>query len=89
GMPKRAIFAPTNRLREIREKKGLSLREVVEGLGSGTPTWLSRLEIGGRDLKLEDAKALARFFEIPVADLFLLADGGLREDEREVIETLR
>ena len=55
----------TNRLKEIRESKGLTLEDVGKGVGLATNT-ISRYETGKREPKLETWKKLANFFGVSV-----------------------
>lgn len=57
-----------NRLKQIRQKKGLSLAEVGNGVGLATNT-ISRYENGKREPKLETWQKLANFFNVPVSYL--------------------
>lgn len=58
----------TNRLKEIRESKGLTLEDVGKGVGLATNT-ISRYETGKREPKLETWKKLANFFGVSVSYL--------------------
>lgn len=55
----------TNRLKEIRESKGLTLEDVGKGVGLATNT-ISRYETGKREPRLETWKKLANFFGVSV-----------------------
>lgn len=55
----------TNRLKEIRESKGLTLEDVGKGVGLATNT-ISRYETGKREPRLETWQKLANFFGVSV-----------------------
>jgi transcriptional regulator with XRE-family HTH domain len=56
------------RLRELRRRRGLTLREVADRAGMAVST-LSRLETGARRLSLDHLPALARALDVTVDDL--------------------
>ena len=58
----------TNRLKEMRESKGLTLEDVGKGVGLATNT-ISRYETGKREPRLETWKKLANFFGVSVSYL--------------------
>ena len=62
-----------NRLRKIREDKGLTLEEVGKGVGLATNT-ISRYETGKREPKLETWIKLAKFFNVPVTYITGMSD---------------
>ena len=65
-----------NRLREMREERGLSQRELAEGVGVTRQT-INSVERERYDPSLELAFDLAEFFDCRVEDIFLYgADEG-------------
>ncbi|HDR4885518.1 TPA: helix-turn-helix transcriptional regulator [Bacillus cereus] len=57
-------------VREYRESKGLSIKEVSKGAKIPIGT-LYDVEIGRRSLKANKAKKMADFLEIPIEKLFI------------------
>ncbi|MHB9144666.1 MAG: helix-turn-helix transcriptional regulator [Symbiobacteriia bacterium] len=62
----------TETLKEARAKKGLSQAAVAEAVGISRSFYVE-IE-GGKSPSLATSLKIARFFERPVADLFLLRD---------------
>lgn len=58
----------TNRIRQVRKSKHVTLEELTDGTGIST-SFLSRIEGGGRGLSLENAVKIARFLECDVHDI--------------------
>lgn len=87
-MPKKRDFVPTNRLREIRKSQKKTLTQVGDALGT-TATQIARLEIGDRELTTHWMQRLATVYLCDPADLLLPEHGGLNEQERALIDTLR
>ncbi|MCU5583217.1 helix-turn-helix transcriptional regulator [Bacillus toyonensis] len=56
-------------VREYRESKGLSIKEVSKGAKISIGT-LYDVEIGRRSLKANKAKKMADFLEVPIEKLF-------------------
>lgn len=54
-----------NRLKELREKNNLTLKELGQKVGMANNT-LSQYETGKREPKLETWQALANFFDVTV-----------------------
>jgi transcriptional regulator with XRE-family HTH domain len=71
----------TNRIRELRIARNLTLEEVALNVGTSVQQ-LSRLERGARRLTDDWMRRIARALYVRPADL--LSDGG--EDNRELIE---
>lgn len=88
AMPRISPFVATNRLRELREARGMKLREVAEAIGT-TPTHVNRLERGERDLTLGWMIPLARVLGVTPADILLPEHGGLTHDQRRLADTAR
>ena len=76
-----------NRLREVRQRKGLTLKEASEGLNkiglSITADALSKYERGDREPKLKTWSKLAQFYDVP---LFYLQSAPT---SKETIEATR
>ena len=68
-----------NRIKEIRESKGLTLEDVGKGVGLATNT-ISRYETGKREPKLETWKKLANFFVVSVPYLQGYAEINIAND---------
>lgn len=90
-----AVTKPTssdlpNRVREWRDRRGMTLRELAEAPGVGIHyAHLSKIELGQRELGQVSAERLAAALGVPTADLQPLDHGGLTERERFLIETYR
>lgn len=81
---------PANWIKEIREKKGMSLEDVAQACGVSNP-YISMLEMRKRGLSVAMAKKLAKAFDCQVSEI---TDGpgqmmAADEYEREVLEVLR
>jgi transcriptional regulator with XRE-family HTH domain len=63
------------KIRLIRETKGLTQEQVAEKLGI-SPTAYGDFERGSNDPKLSKLKKLAEIFEMPLSDLIDLSDKG-------------
>lgn len=57
-----------NRIKELRQKNNLTLKELGQKVGMANNT-LSQYETGKREPKLETWKKLADFFDVPVSYL--------------------
>ena len=57
------------KLRSLRKQRGLTLRELAEGLGFTTHGYIGDLESGRRKPSLELALKIADFFEVPIEQL--------------------
>ena len=65
-----------NRLRELREAKGLTQEELAKALGVTRQTVIA-IEKGRYDPSLRLAFKIARFFGVKIEDVFLYeGDGG-------------
>ena len=58
----------SNRLREWRDRRGRSLEDVAHAIGI-SPSYLSRLETGGRNVSLKRLPALAREYGVRESEL--------------------
>ena len=63
------------KIRLIRETKGLTQEQVAEKLGI-SPTAYGDFERGGNDPKLSKLKKIAEILEMPLSDLVDLSDKG-------------
>lgn len=77
-----------NRIRHWRKAKQWSLRELGDRAGIAYGH-LSRMERGNAAVGLHWLERLAPVLGCEIADLLNCSDGGLTEQEREVINTLR
>ena len=77
-----------NRLRDLREARDLTLKEVADAIGTSI-VQVSRLEVGTRDLDLYWLPKLAAFYGVAPADCLLLEHGALNPQERRLIDTIR
>jgi len=81
-----------NRIRKLREEKGLLLRQVAAKLEMDTAT-ISKIERGTRHAKKEQVKLLAVILNIPENELEILwlADKlyGIIEDEENALNALK
>ena len=75
----------TSLLRELRRRKGHTLRFAATELGVA-PSQLSRLERGERPVGHEIAQRLARYYKFPLEDI-LLAQGQLPADVIRILQT--
>jgi HTH-type transcriptional regulator, competence development regulator len=71
-----------DRLKESREKCGLSLKKVYEITGI-TDSRLSKMERGQIDCTPDDIKKLARLYNVYLIPLYLLADFLSEDDVKE------
>lgn len=62
--------APTNRLKELRDRSRLTLQEVSIITGLSVPT-ISRHENGGRSLSEEAIAKYASLYKVPTHQLFI------------------
>jgi len=60
-----------NKLRELREKKGMLLRQVAAALEVDTAT-VSKIELGSRSIKKEQIQLLANILEADASELQVL-----------------
>lgn len=79
-----------NRIRELREAKGLSQKRLAE-LANVTPSALNKLEMGTRGLDQDWMRRLAPLLDVAPADLLPIEDNPdiLSLEERELIERFR
>lgn len=67
----KAVSGPENRLREVRTRYGVGMRQVADATGYSAGH-LSRVERRITEPGVTCAVRLAHFFEMPVEDLFLV-----------------
>lgn len=84
------VMRPPNRIRELRQRAGLSQTELGNRVGL-TQGQVGHLENGHRNLTLEWMKRIARELGVPVADLLTDEDNPdrLADPERDVVEAMR
>ncbi len=87
-MPKLIDFVPTNRIRELRLARGLTLGKLAAQANTSIGQ-VARLETGQRELTQHWMQRLAKPLGCTPSDLMLPDDGGLDPRERELIEILR
>lgn len=85
----------SNRIKEIRRARGLSMEQLADRVGCATPQ-INKLEKAERRLSLDWMRKLARALEVAPADLLSREDNPARYDEmilsaeeRELIEAYR
>lgn len=74
--------APTNRLRELRDRSRLTLQEVSILTGFSVPA-ISRHEGGGRKLSQEAIIKYAALYKVHTYELFDVAEEGEEEDDNQ------
>ena len=79
-----------NRIRELREARGLSQAELARRVNAD-PTTLNKLEHGKRGLDQDWMRRIASVLEVTPADLLPPCDNpfSLSDEERELIEAMR
>lgn len=82
--------APPNRIRELREKIGLSQTDLARMINV-TPSALNKVEKGSRGLDQEWMRRIAPALGVTAAELLPPEDNpwGLSEDERDLIHQYR
>ena len=80
------VKVDTETLKEARVRRGLSQATVAEAVGISRSFYVE-IE-GGKSPSLVTALKIARFFDCPVADLFLLLDVAPRDASEEQAATL-
>lgn len=78
----------TNRLREWRVARGMTLEQLGKKIGL-TKGHLSKMELGQRELTLAWMERIATELGVDPADLLNLDSGGLSPAERRIIATYR
>ena len=87
-MPKNSPFIAKNRIRDVRKSRKLVLQNLADSIES-TPTEISRIERGERELRLDWLEKLSVPLNCLPADLLLLEHGGLDDDERSIVDAYR
>lgn len=72
--------APTNRLRELRDRSRLTLQEVSILTGFSIPT-ISRHENGGRSLSEEAILKYSALYKVPTHQIFITPTGEEDADD--------
>ncbi|MCT4662935.1 MAG: helix-turn-helix domain-containing protein [Tissierellales bacterium] len=57
-------------LRELRCKKGFTLKQMSKLLGYSSPNAYARKEKGDRNFTIEEARKIAEFFEESIENIF-------------------
>ena len=80
----------SNRLRELRKKKGLTQVELAERLGV-TQTAIYKLETGASDLDMKWMEKLSKALEVKPYELLPIEwqPQEISEDERQLLELFR
>jgi len=65
-----------HRIAEVRQRQGVTLRNVARRLGMSLPV-VRRQEQGSCDLRLSDLHRWQQVLEVPVAELLVEGEGGL------------
>ena len=71
-----------NRIKELRQKNNLTLKELGQKIGMANNT-LSQYETGKREPKIETWNKLAEYFNVPTSYLM-----GLSDDDKTVIKKI-
>ena len=77
---------PMNRLRELRQQRGLTLEQVADELGT-TPATIHRLETGKRQLTEKWIRRLAAFYRVHPGEI-LEPLPTLTDEEKRVLQKL-
>lgn len=89
-MPRKVEFDAPHRMRAIREAQGLSLEKLAEKLGhTVTINQLSRLERGMNQLTHQRLVQVAEALGVSAADILPPEEGGLTDDERQLVDAYR
>ncbi len=90
GRKSRPLENPPNRLREHRERLGLTLAEAVLRL-KVTEGHLQKWETGERNITVEQLRRVARAYGLNIGDLLNSDDNpaSLTEDERFLLDSAR
>lgn len=88
GRPPKQHRAYPNRLREVREARGLSLEQVAPAIGV-TAGALGRWETDDRGLRVATLERLAAYYGIPAADLLNTGDPAKGVRERTLLAIFR
>lgn len=59
-----------NKLKKIRESKGLTQSDMAELLGYKHKSGYNKLELGDRKITLEQAKIISDYFNMAIEDIF-------------------
>jgi transcriptional regulator with XRE-family HTH domain len=90
------------RIKEAREKEGVTQAELAKALGYGSPTFISLIEAGERKVRIDDLEGIAEVLhrdvqlfisgkssiERPNLKMALRADNDLDEDDVKKVESL-
>lgn len=59
-----------NKLKKIRENRGLTQSDMAELLGYKHKSGYNKLELGDRKITLEQAKIISDYFNMSIEDIF-------------------
>ncbi|WP_244833400.1 helix-turn-helix transcriptional regulator [Clostridium sp. BJN0001] len=59
-----------SKLKDIREKRGITQADMAELLGYNHKSGYNKLENGERKISLEQAKTISDFFNLTIEDIF-------------------
>lgn len=88
GRPPKPLRAYPNRIRALREKRGLSLEHLAAEIGISDET-LRRYETGERQVKVSDLEHIARALDVPAPQLLSSVDPELDKQERALLALFR
>ncbi|QQN75027.1 helix-turn-helix domain-containing protein [Croceicoccus sp. YJ47] len=77
-----------NRVRDLRKQREMTLVELAEKIGMAHGH-LAKIERGHRDLNQQWMERIGAALDVEPADLLHPRDGGLTEEERDLIRTYR
>jgi transcriptional regulator with XRE-family HTH domain len=80
------------RLRQLIDERGMSVRELARRLGGASPTTVGKWLTREGDPRLSELRALAEVLDVPLARLLGAEDAAparLADDERMVLELYR
>lgn len=66
-------MAVTNNIKELRMERNLIQEDLAAAIGSCSRT-IGRIERGERNASLEVALRIARYFQVPVEDIFSIEE---------------
>lgn len=88
GRPPKPIHNPPNRIREVREEKGLTQEQTARQLGVAGET-IRKYETGENAVSIYALQRVAKALGVPAYSLLNDYDHGKVEDEKAVLSILR
>jgi len=88
GRPTKPLAHYTNRIRQVRERLGLTQQAAAARIGMSHQN-LQRYETGKRGLKMSQAEVIARGLGVPVTQLLPSTDPAKDEQERNLLGIYR